>query len=92
MAKLFNQYGMDYLNNGFHADSQKLFSHILIMLQKFPSGDFDTLMGLTLNNLSCSYKRSGQIAEAEDCLRRALELQGKGEPGDDGDLAPDQEA
>ena len=32
-------------------------------------------MGLTLNNLSCSYKRDGNIEEAQNCLKKALELQ-----------------
>jgi Tfp pilus assembly protein PilF len=30
---------------------------------------------LTLNNLSCSYKRNGNIEEAQKCLKKALELQ-----------------
>jgi len=33
------------------------------------------LIGLTLNNLSCSYKRNGQIEEAQKPLTKALEIQ-----------------
>ena len=32
-------------------------------------------MGLTLNNLSCNFKRNGQVPEAEKCLRKALQIQ-----------------
>ena len=33
------------------------------------------MIGLTLNNLSCSYKRNGQIEEAQRALTKALDFQ-----------------
>ena len=31
-----------------------------------------SLVSLTLNNLSCVYKRKGEISEAQECLKQAL--------------------
>lgn len=74
-AKFFNHLGMELLNQLLFKESQKLFGHILTMLKKFQGDEVHALIGLTLNNLSCSYKRDGQLEEAQRCLNKALELQ-----------------
>jgi len=33
------------------------------------------MVGLTLNNLSCGLKRSGNIKQAQICLKKAMEIQ-----------------
>jgi len=55
-------------------DAQKLFGSILTFLKKFQGNEVHQMIGLTLNNLSCSYKRDGRIEEAEKCLKKAKEL------------------
>lgn len=48
---------------------------IATMLMQYEGPEVKAMAGLTLNNLSCSYKRDGQVEEAQRCLKRALELQ-----------------
>ena len=50
---------------------------ILAYLKQYDGDEIHALIGLTLNNLSCSYKRDGRIEDAQKCLHKALELQEK---------------
>lgn len=67
-GKYFNHLSMQMLNGGKVLESQRLFAQILSFLKKFDGEEVHTLVGLTLNNMSCSYKRNGQIDEAQKCL------------------------
>ena len=73
-SKKFNYYAMQLLNQGQHAECQKLLGSLLGLLKKFYGTEIHRLIGLTLNNLSCSYKRKGQIKQAQRCLNKALLL------------------
>ena len=68
---------MQRLNSGAPKDAQKLFQQVLSYLKKHQGDEIHVLIGLTLNNLSCSYKRTGDIEEAQKCLKKALDLQEK---------------
>lgn len=66
---------MTLLNQGKHIECQKLFDLIFMTLKKHQKSSEDgqdqimQLMGLTLNNLSCSYRKNGQINDAQYCLQ-----------------------
>lgn len=56
---------MTLLNQGKHSECQKLFDMIFMTLKKHQKQGEEgleqimQLMGLTLNNLSCSYRKNG---------------------------------
>ena len=57
----------------------RLFQLVVAMLMDHSNDDerIDQLIGLTFNNISCCYKREGQIDKAEVNLKKALMYQQK---------------
>ena len=47
----------------------------MLLLKKFEGTDIKQMVGLTLNNLSCGLKRSGNIKQAQICLKKAMDIQ-----------------
>ena len=84
-GKYFNHLSMQLLNGERSDDSQKLFGLILTFLKEFDGEEIHKLIGLTLNNLSCSFKRNGKIEEAQMCLQKALEFQERANLNSDGE-------
>lgn len=63
-GKLFNHYSMKLLNSDKVTKCLNILSQTLNLLKNYQGEEIHVLIGLTLNNLSCAYKRNGQIAEA----------------------------
>lgn len=61
IAKRFNQYSMSMVNEKEYTNCHNLLTNLLEILSKFKGFEIENLKALSLNNLSCCFKRNGQI-------------------------------
>jgi len=67
---------MNELNSGNYKNSEKLFNSLLRLLKTMKGNPkIVSIRNLTFNNLSCVYKRTGKVKEAQKLLEKALKLE-----------------
>ena len=80
LVRRYNSVAMHYLQQGEHKHALDLLQSAESLVSQVGSGQtsFDTLKGLTYNNLGCYFRREGMPMEALKWLRQAHDIEQRG--------------